>query len=68
MFRSRVLSAIALSVLFCHPAASYADAGLLRTIQLLDESRGYCLDIRGEGQTLRLDEALQVHAPTLAQN
>ena len=61
MCRVRLLAAIGLSVLLCHPTVSYADAGLLRTIQLLDESRGYCLDIRGEGQTLRLDEALQVH-------
>jgi hypothetical protein len=61
MFRSRVPSAIALCVLFCHPAVSYADAGLLRTIQPLDETRGYCLDIRGEGQTLQLDEPLQAH-------
>jgi hypothetical protein len=61
MCRTRVLSAIALSLLFCHPALSYADAGLLRTIQPLDEMRGYCLDIRGEGQTLRLDEPLQLH-------
>src|SRR5262245_18601635 len=61
MCRSRILSAIALSVLVCHPAVSYADAGLLRTIQPLDETRGYCLDIRGEGETLRLDEPLQLH-------
>ena len=61
MFRTRVLSAIALFVLFCHPALSYADAGLLRTVQPLDETRGYCLDIRGEGQTLQLDEPLQAH-------
>lgn len=39
----------------------YADAGLLRTVQALDEARGYCLDIAGEGQTLRLDDALQAH-------
>ena len=61
MCRLRALFAIALSVLFCHPAISYADAGLLRTVQPLDETRGYCLDIRGEGETLRLDEPLQLH-------
>lgn len=61
MCRSRMLSAIGLSVLLCHPAVSYADAELLRTIQLLDEDRGYCLDIRGEGPTVQLDAALQVH-------
>jgi len=61
MCRSRVLAAIAMSVVFCTPALSYADAGLLRTIQPLDETRGYCLDIRGEGQTLRLEEPLQLH-------
>ncbi|HEU5257342.1 MAG TPA: hypothetical protein VFU28_15215 [Vicinamibacterales bacterium] len=47
MFCTRLLSAIALFVLFCRPDLSYADAGLLRTIQPLDEARGYCLDIRG---------------------
>ena len=46
--RARIYT-IALSVLFVHPAVSYADAGLLRTIQPLDETRGYCLDIRGDG-------------------
>ena len=61
MDRLRVLSAIALCLLFCQPAVSYADAGLLRTIQPLDEPRGYCVDIRGEGQTLQLDEPLQLH-------
>src|ERR1044071_3301789 len=43
------------------PVMSYADAGLLRTIHALDEARGYCLDIAGEGQSLRLDDALQAH-------
>jgi len=43
------------------PAPTYADAGLLRTIHVLDEARGYCLDIAGEGQSLRLDDALQAH-------
>jgi len=61
MDRLRVLSAIALCLLFCQPAVSYADAGLLRTIQPLDEPRGYCVDIRGEGQTLQLDGPLQLH-------
>ena len=48
---------IALLVGVSSPATSYADAGLLRTIHALDEVRGYCLDIAGEGQTLRLDDA-----------
>ena len=52
---------IALLLGVSSPATSYADAGLLRTIHALDEARGYCLDIAGEGQTLRLDDALQAH-------
>jgi acetyl esterase/lipase len=52
---------IALLVLVSSPATSYADAGLLRTIQTLDEARGYCLDIAGAGETLRLDDPLQAH-------
>jgi triacylglycerol lipase len=43
------------------PVISYADSGLLRTIHTMDDARGYCLDIPGEGQTLRLDGALQLH-------
>jgi hypothetical protein len=31
---SRLLSAIALSVLFCNPALTFADTGLLRTVHL----------------------------------
>jgi triacylglycerol lipase len=48
-------------LLACGVAPSYADAGLLRTIQVLDEARGYCLDIPGEGATLQLDQPLQAH-------
>jgi acetyl esterase/lipase len=55
------ISTIALSLFLLNPSMSYADAGLLRTIQSLDEARGYCLDIPGEGQTLRLDDPLQAH-------
>ena len=52
---------IALLLGLSNPATSYADAGLLRSIHVLDEARGYCLDIAGEGQTLRIDDALQAH-------
>ena len=46
--------------------------GLLRTAQALDEARGYCLDIAGFGESLRLDDPLQAHtckygAPTRRQ-
>jgi triacylglycerol lipase len=51
-----VLLLIALS-----PAVAWADVGLLRTSQALDEARGYCLDIAGFGATLRLDDPLQAH-------
>jgi triacylglycerol lipase len=56
-----VVPVIAVALLAGLPAPGYADAGLLRTIQALDEPRGYCLDIRGEGESLRLDQPLQAH-------
>jgi triacylglycerol lipase len=43
------------------PAASHADAGLLRTVHALDDPRGYCLDIAGPPETLRLEDPLQAH-------
>jgi hypothetical protein len=55
-----VVALMASSLLVC-AAPTYADAGLLRTVQALDEPRGYCQDIRGEGPTLGLDQPLQVH-------
>jgi acetyl esterase/lipase len=51
----------ALFVIVSAPATAGADAGLLRTVQPLDEARGYCLDIPGFGPTLRLDDPLQAH-------
>ena len=38
------------------------EAGLLRTSYALDEPRGYCIDIWGFGQTVRLEDPLQVHS------
>ncbi len=52
---------MALMLLVCSAGPGYADVGLLRTIQALDDARGYCLDIRGEGATLQLDQPLQAH-------
>jgi triacylglycerol lipase len=52
---------VALLLVVLSPAASYADAGLLRTIHALDEARGYCLDVPGPPETLRLDDPLQAH-------
>lgn len=43
------------------PAIAAADIGLLRTTYALDEARGYCIDIAGFGESLRLDDPLQVH-------
>jgi triacylglycerol lipase len=51
----------ALLLIVANPTTSDADAGLLRTIQALDDARGYCLDIAGFGETLRLDDPLQAH-------
>ena len=55
------LTLTAFVLVLSSPAVSYADSGLLRTIHTMDDARGYCLDIPGEGQTLRLDAALQLH-------
>lgn len=61
MSRSIHVAAVMAVLLFARATPGYADAGLLRTVQALDEPRGYCLDIRGEGQSLQLDEPLQAH-------
>ena len=61
MSRVCLSTLIALSFVVLNPALGFADSGLLRTIHTLDDARGYCLDIRGEGQTLRLDDPLQAH-------
>lgn len=55
------LSSLVLLLVVSSPAAGWADVGLLRTAQALDETRGYCLDIAGFGATLRLDDPLQAH-------
>lgn len=52
---------VALLLVVISPAASYADAGLLRTIHALDDARGYCLDVPGPPEMLRLDDPLQAH-------
>ena len=61
MSKSLSVASVMALLLLWTAAPSYADAGLLRTIQALDEPRGYCLDIRGEGPSLQLDQALQAH-------
>ncbi len=48
-------------VVVLRPDTVAADVGLLRTTYALDEARGYCLDISGFGDTLRLDDPLQAH-------
>ena len=59
--RTAIGALTALALVAATPAISYADAGLMRTIHTLDEARGYCLDIPGEGQSLNLDAPLQAH-------
>src|SRR5262245_53989686 len=61
MRRLYLSTLIALSFVALNPATSFAESGLLRTIHSLDDERGYCLDIRGEGQAVRLDDPLQAH-------
>jgi len=41
--------------------AAAAAPALLRTVDALDEPRGYCLDISGSGATLDLEAPLQAH-------
>jgi triacylglycerol lipase len=45
----------------CASAAAAAAPALLRTVDALDEPRGYCLDISGSGSTLDLEAPLQAH-------
>ena len=60
MTKSR-LSTLVLVLMVSSARASWADVGLLRTAEPLDEARGYCLDIAGFGPTLRLEDPLQAH-------
>jgi acetyl esterase/lipase len=59
--RSYAPALIALLLLVMTPATSYAEGGLLRTIHVLDDGRGYCIDITGPPEALRLDDPLQAH-------
>lgn len=50
------------SFLFIYVAPlATAEPAMLRTVQSLDEPRGYCLDISGSGPTLDLEAPLQAH-------
>jgi acetyl esterase/lipase len=55
------VSMLVLLMVAAIPNVGWADTGLLRTAQAIDEPRGYCLDIAGFGTTLRLDDPLQAH-------
>ena len=56
------LSAVTLLlVIAISPRVSLADARLLRTTYALDDARGYCIDIAGFGENIRLEDRLQVH-------
>ena len=43
-----------------------AEPAFLRTTAALDEPRGYCIDIRGQGANLRPEEPLQGHTCKLS--
>ena len=45
----------------CSSTVATAAPALLRTVEPLDEPRGYCLDISGSGPTLDLEAPLQAH-------
>ncbi len=42
-------------------ASALGAPALLRTVAPLDEPRGYCVDIAGFRESLRLDDPLQAH-------
>ena len=46
---------------------AFAEPAFLRTSAALDEPRGYCIDIRGQGRTLQLAEPLQGHTCKISQ-
>ena len=50
-----------LLVIGISPRVGLADARLLRTTYALDDARGYCIDIAGFGENIRLEDRLQVH-------
>jgi triacylglycerol lipase len=52
---------VALLLVVITAAESDADAGLLRTMDALDDARGYCLDVPGPPERLRPDDPLQAH-------
>ncbi|HEX6999180.1 MAG TPA: alpha/beta hydrolase fold domain-containing protein [Gammaproteobacteria bacterium] len=55
------LGALGLPLLLFFYAPLSAEPGLLRTAAALDEARGYCIDVAGYGDTVRLDDPLQAH-------
>jgi acetyl esterase/lipase len=52
---------ITATLLFVASSSALAAPSMLRTAAELDEPRGYCVDIAGYGETLRLDDPLQAH-------
>ena len=67
IFAAAVLAFAALSGLAVLAASgARADPAFLRTIAALDEPRGYCIDIRGQGANLRPNDSLQAHTCKLS--
>ncbi len=62
MIIRRVIFLITCIVLVASGTAASADELFLRITDPHDEPRGYCLDIRGQGQGVRLKSPLQVHS------
>ena len=52
---------LVVSVALAAALPTLSEPAFLRTTAALDEPRGYCIDIRGQGAGLRLDAPLQGH-------
>ena len=61
MLKKNLFAVTLLLVIAISPRVSLADARLLRTTYALDDARGYCIDIAGFGENIRLEDRLQVH-------
>lgn len=61
MHGQRCVAQVCSLVGFSLAALAAAEPAMIRTVEPLDEPRGYCLDISGAGPTLDLDAPLQAH-------
>ena len=57
MLKKNLSAVTLLLVIGMSPRVSLADARLLRTTYALDDARGYCIDIAGVGDNIRLGDS-----------